>query len=681
MIIRKIKLTNFGIYSGAYTFDLLPLPTVQFNRPIILLRGKNGVGKSTLVTAIRLCLHGTLALDSRVAQQEFDDFLLRLIHRRPGSGNQPTETSVEVQFDYVNLGKKITYRVVRAWTRQANRVVKELSIWGNDKPVAESSMEHKEALLRELVPPGVLDLFFFDGEKIQTLAENSDHSNLLLAETVKNLLGLDTVEQLGKDLDLYIARQRSHSEVLHLQEELLTVMAELDALEPQLSNIHQQQQEVEAKITESQALIVAQERRISGQGGKFAVEREARLMQCQTLEVKIEALRRQASELCSGLLPFSITPKLLQAVAVRLEQEKKYVQEQIAHRALEQYITRLRTRLTSDEFWVAINEKLDAEVQQILLTQFMAALQTADSTTAPDEPPILELSEKEQGTLQSWIEQALDEVPQRFSKIISTLNEHEAQLAHIKADLARTPTVESIQPLLTQLHQYHHALGGLEREYKILCDEQQRLEYRKEQVTQQRQRIHEQIAKQQSETSRIYLATRTQQVLDAYKERVTARKISHLEMLLVNRFNQLCRKKGFLDRVQIDAQTFQVTLFRLGKEFSRQQLSAGENQLFAIATLWALREVSGRPLPVIVDTPLSRLDSEHRTSMIQEFFPFVSHQTLMLGTDLELDDDLYAYLQPAISHTYELTFDSMEGTTRVEHTAPQPNSYSVVLVE
>ena len=86
-------------------------------------------------------------------------------------------------------------------------------------------------------------------------------------------------------------------------------------------------------------------------------------------------------------------------------------------------------------------------------------------------------------------------------------------------------------------------------------------------------------------------------------------------------------------------------------------------------------------MPVIVDTPLSRLDSEHRASMMQEFFPFVSQQTLLLGTDVELDDELYTYLQPAISHTYELKFDAIEGKTRVEYRMPQADLGRIVLVE
>ncbi len=133
---------------------------------------------------------------------------------------------------------------------------------------------------------------------------------------------------------------------------------------------------------------------------------------------------------------------------------------------------------------------------------------------------------------------------------------------------------------------------------------------------------------------------------------------------MVRRFNQLCRKETFLDRVVIDPLTFQMTLYRLGRRFGRQQLSAGENQLFATATLWALREVSRRPMPVVIDTPLSRLDSEHRRSMVQEFYPHTSHQLIILATDAEIDDATLEQLRPVISHLYTLSFDSITGSAK-----------------
>lgn len=682
MIIRQIKLTNFGLYSGDYTFDLAPLPTERFNRPIILFRGKNGVGKSTLVTALRLCLHGTLAFDQRLAQQEFDTYLLRLIHRQPDGGDQPTMASVEVQLDYVNVGKKNSLRVRRAWSRQGSRVGKELELWNNDTPLSDLTVEQKDAFLRELVPPGILALFFFDGEKIQTLAEANEQSQLLLADTVRNLLGLDTVDQLGKDLDLYITRQRTHSQVIGLQDELETLLNEANTLDAQLTAVDQELSAAEGRLAQIRSQIAFQDQKISAEGGNYAIERENRLAQYQALETEIEGLRRQAMELCSGLLPFAVTPKLLQAVATRLTHEKELVQEQIAQEAIERRLTRLASRLTSEDFWSGFSQQLDQQVEQQLRAQITVELAAAATGTANStEKLILPVSEKERSTLQGWIESALSEVPQRFSQIIAILDARQSELARLKSVLAQTPTMESIQPLLNTLTQLYQQLGSLDREQKNLLDKRQRLEQRKEQVAQQRQKLHSQMAEQEYESSRIFLATRTQQVLEEYRAQVTERKIHQLELLLTQRFNQLCRKKGFLERVAIDTQTFVVTLYRLGKPFSRHQLSAGENQLFATAILWSLRELSGRPMPVIVDTPLSRLDSEHRISMMQEFFPFVSQQTLLLGTDIELDDELYTYLQPAISRTYELQFDAIAGKTVVEHTTPQADLGPVPLIE
>lgn len=110
--------------------------------------------------------------------------------------------------------------------------------------------------------------------------------------------------------------------------------------------------------------------------------------------------------------------------------------------------------------------------------------------------------------------------------------------------------------------------------------------------------------------------------------------------------------------MEIDPQTFTITLYRAGKPFSRSQLSAGEEQIFAIATLWALREVSARPLPVIIDTPLSRLDDEHRRAMLAEFLPQVAQQVIVLATTTEIDEPTFRFIQPALARAYLLEADS-----------------------
>ena len=88
-------------------------------------------------------------------------------------------------------------------------------------------------------------------------------------------------------------------------------------------------------------------------------------------------------------------------------------------------------------------------------------------------------------------------------------------------------------------------------------------------------------------------------------------------------------------------------------------LSAGEKQLMVIATLWALAECSGKKLPIIIDTPLARLDSIHRISLIEKYFPNASDQTIILSTDSEINKEYYEKIKPYVSNEFTLWFDDV----------------------
>ena len=95
----------------------------------------------------------------------------------------------------------------------------------------------------------------------------------------------------------------------------------------------------------------------------------------------------------------------------------------------------------------------------------------------------------------------------------------------------------------------------------------------------------------------------------------------------------------------------------------KDELSAGEKQIYAIAILEALAKTSGRHLPIIIDTPLGRLDSEHCTKLINNYFPYASHQVIILSTDTEIDESFYQDLKADISHAYQLEYQPEQGTT------------------
>ncbi|MCG8608549.1 hypothetical protein MJD09_26620, partial [bacterium] len=168
------------------------------------------------------------------------------------------------------------------------------------------------------------------------------------------------------------------------------------------------------------------------------------------------------------------------------------------------------------------------------------------------------------------------------------------------------------------------------------------------------------------------LALKSQKALRVYKKSLLQRRIRTLEKALVITFNEICRKERLLSEAHIDPTSFSITLHGAdGHKLRIGSLSAGERQLYALALLKALRIISGRQLPLIVDTPLARLDTIHRPNVVQQYFPSVSDQVILFGTEVELSKTVMEQVQPHLARAYELSYnlDEAETDVRLTHVA------------
>ena len=158
-----------------------------------------------------------------------------------------------------------------------------------------------------------------------------------------------------------------------------------------------------------------------------------------------------------------------------------------------------------------------------------------------------------------------------------------------------------------------------------------------------------------------------QSVLAAYTTQLTQAKIATLGDAIAEGFNQLSHKPDRIKRVELDSRTFAVTLYdTYNRALLKEELSAGEKQIYTTALLWALAKTSGKSLPMILDTPLGRLDSGHRQLLIERYFPYASHQVVLLSTDTEVDGSLHSLLEPYVSHTFHLAYQQVEGLTLIK---------------
>lgn len=160
---------------------------------------------------------------------------------------------------------------------------------------------------------------------------------------------------------------------------------------------------------------------------------------------------------------------------------------------------------------------------------------------------------------------------------------------------------------------------------------------------------------------------RVRDTLAIFRTETIKRHVGRIEHLVLESYQQLLRKTSLVSRLTINPNTFALSLFdKTGEVLPAESLSAGERQLLGIALLWGLGKASGRPLPTAIDTPLGRLDTEHRRHFVDHYVPFASHQTLLFSTNEEIVGDYLKRLSPSIGRCYYLDHDDQHGRTSIK---------------
>ena len=155
-------------------------------------------------------------------------------------------------------------------------------------------------------------------------------------------------------------------------------------------------------------------------------------------------------------------------------------------------------------------------------------------------------------------------------------------------------------------------------------------------------------------------------ILEEYTTRLQSEKTRILADTITNCYRRLANKQNLIDVIIMDPKTLDIIyLNKESKEVSKESLSAGEKQLMVIAILWALAICSKKKLPVIIDTPLSRLDSEHRSALITTYFPNASDQTIILSTDSEIDSTYYEMMKESVGDEFTLNYDDESRSTSI----------------
>ncbi len=659
MILESITLHNYGTFRGEHRIEL----GIRPGKPIVLFGGKNGAGKTTLLEALQVCLYGIGAAGERVSRDAYASFLLSKIHTSSALLIQPTLASVRVEFVHAHVGKQARYTVTRTWERSAaGRVAERLEIAREGNVLADVLPEQWQDFLRELIPPGLVRLFFFDGERIQHLAEEqADQHELGLS--LRALLGTDLIERLGADLTVHRSRLLKPTKNAVTNGAGAELAVRISACEERIATLKAQRDALAEEVRALRDGVVLVEHRLKAEGGSYAKHRDTLVAQREQAQARIQTIEQSIRHLCQGPLPFALAPRVCASLRDRLGQEQDFVRQQGARAELLRARHDLSERIASLEWCPpTISGKarstLAANLQELITNALRNDREPATEVRHPVSPG-------EANQLVQWIDQS--RLAAAHVRELAADLEREYRCVHKTAEaINRVPAQDVLQPLLDELQSQHQAhataCSALQRVNDELANEEGVLAGLQRDLAS----LHDQLAAEVSMTERLRLIGRTQVVLEEFRERLLERKVEELARAFTSCFNNLSRKTDAVRRASISKETLRVTLYdREDHPIPKGHLSAGEKQIYAIAMLWSLARVSGRPLPVIIDTPLGRLDSDHRRLLVERYFPQASHQVILLSTDTEVDQTYFSSLRQHVATAYRLEFDMKERCTGV----------------
>lgn len=654
MTLDELVVENFGIYRDRHVIALTP-PSKK--KPIVLFGGMNGAGKTTLLDALQLGLHGKRAKCSNRGSGSYEDFLRGCINRfaDPSGG-----ASVEVQFHHVTDGQEQSYRVRRSWHENGSGLKENIDVFVNgnrDAAVSDAWAEYAE----EFIPARLSHLFFFDGEKIEALAD-LDNASELLRSGIHSLLGLDIVDRLVADLDVVASRKNKQLKVdITAAAAIEQAQSELSGLTPRRDELVQKLASLQSQLEQSAYLHQKVVARLQSEGGELFSQKSLLEVTKARIETEIQSLDANLREDASGAEPLLLVSRLLDAIHDQARHESTAASAKILSSVLQGrdtlVIGSLRESGAKATLVKTISELLDKDRKA--------------RTQAARSPRYLSLSESAQAQLHELRKSGLPQLRAASAEQLARREHLTEELAVIERKLSMVPDEDAIAPMEAERKAVEEKTTQLTRDHAKLQEELRVLDYeiaRKQTVA---SRLREQAMRselEQEDVARVKdHSVRAQGALNSFRQRVIERHIASIQAYVLESFRYLVRKKSLLSAVTIDPQTFAVELRGGdGKLMKPDRLSAGERQLLAVSLLWGLAKASRRPLPAIIDTPLGRLDSSHRKHLVERYFPHASHQVLLLSTDEEIRGKYLEAIRPSVGHSYLLEFDEAERSSVVK---------------
>jgi DNA sulfur modification protein DndD len=644
MYFLELVLQNYRPFKGRHVINFDP---GERKRPIVLFGGMNGAGKTSINEAISLALYGHRAQLSSKGKTPYAEFLESCTNRHCKGSEQ---TRIELEFATILESDLHKIRIIRTWDRSVQG--KDSLTVLRDGWVDESLASTWDETIEQLFPLGISSLFLFDGEQIRELADLESPSTQMI-KSIRELFGLGIADRLGEDLTTLVRRSKS---ALEADPEWKDLASKVEAAKVEINAKRSQQKELSLLLQNAEAAVESCQGHFNytndqflTEGGRLTEEQSKLQAAVTAASDRIKQIKQSMVSLAGGFLPFcmvrSLAERALTQAQLELAQEKNSVIAQFME--------------TWDDEFIQFIDKLklqSAKVQQIqqYLDENLSRLQQ------PAADRWMKAEASDTAALAHVYSSELPAKSLEASELLEALSQADVQLHAIEMQLSKAASPERYEQLKRSLQLAQEQLISAQVHRDGLKNDIERLERDIDKIQSTLEKRADEYFALKGKENIIDSTPKVQETLAIYKERILTKKLTALESQIAEFFGYLLHKNDLVHRVSIDHKNFRMKIYDpSGHPIPKKQLSAGEQQMLAISFLWALSKVSKYRIPVVIDTPLGRLDSAHREALITRYFPEASHQVVLFSTDTEIDDRAIKQLRQtgAIAREYLLAHE------------------------
>lgn len=635
----------------------LEFPQSETGKSIFLVGGMNGAGKTSIMEAVNICLYGERA----------DVIYKSINHKELAKGN--AFVSFELEFETDNAE---TVLVKRSWSANAcekplaKDLVEKLTVVKDGRRVSVQNKEMWQDYINSTIPKSITQFFFFDGEKIQEIAAD-DHSEVRLKDSLEAALGIQYISRLAEDV-IYLKHEErkgfveisdedinfKESELKKEQRKLKSEQDDLIDLQQQLDDFKKQKEDAQNRFRNIFS--------IDPESSEVIKQKEKKRIQLSTQSGQLDA---QIKQLTEQFLPWAMAGKLFEPLKQQIEKEHHAQRGKFfAENAPE--LTRQIVYTIDNPRPITGNPLTDSqktEIEKRLLALF-------SGTNTEEVVKILNLSERDAAKVLSKMEEIEQSDVLQLHDLIAQKQEVDAEIHSIQSSLQSRGNTQSERELFDSLQETMEScqiqIGRLSVSINNLQDEIHIVEGRIKDIEMELNKLYERHNTSQEKARFIEECDAIANMLNAYIVKLRKNKIQLLRDKTFEMFVRLSSKSDLVKSIDIDEKTYEMTIKdKNGNIMRKSGLSAGEKEVFAISLLWGLAQTSQLNLPIIIDTPLSRLDSIHRDNIVRQYFPNAAEQVIILSTDTEVDSNYFKNLEPHLSGAARLVFNKNQELTTV----------------